>query len=347
MTPRQPTTLTEKEPDMSNKTNELALTKPEFLGPVLTVEDALIAFQRKKDLIDKIFTSGIDYGTVIPNDPKSKPTLLKAGAEKAASFFGLHPINVTTDVVHDWTGEQHGGEPFIFYQRTCNLYRGDVLVASLSGSCNSWEKKYRYRFAERTCPVCHVTAIIKGKEEFGGGWVCYKKKGGCGQTFPDNSPEIVSQEVGYVPNPDIPDLDNTILKMADKRALVAAILVATGLSEYFTQDAEDFLPGEVVEERAEKAAQKNAPENHNQATGQPAEPKVLLNVFSEKLVGMAADFWHLSMGNAAFAIGQKLPKGSKMTVDEFGAWLKDQDKPEPETQQQKVDVLMGKKPKET
>lgn len=35
----------------------------------------------------------------------------------------------------------------------------------------------------RTCPQCHVAAVIKGNEEFGGGWVCWKKKGGCGATF--------------------------------------------------------------------------------------------------------------------------------------------------------------------
>ena len=32
----------------------------------------------------------------------------------------------------------------------------------------------------KTCPACGKAAIIKGKAEFGGGWVCFKKKGGCG-----------------------------------------------------------------------------------------------------------------------------------------------------------------------
>ena len=42
-----------------------------------------------------------------------------------------------------------------------------------------------------------------------------------------------------VSNEDIPDLINTIQKMAQKRALVAATLIATSASEFFTQDVED------------------------------------------------------------------------------------------------------------
>ena len=36
------------------------------------------------------------------------------------------------------------------------------------------------------CPKCgKVKPVIKGKEEYGGGWVCFKKKGGCGATWQD------------------------------------------------------------------------------------------------------------------------------------------------------------------
>ena len=214
-----------------------------FLAPVVTAKDALIAYQAKKDLIDGIMHKDIDYG-VIPGS--SKPTLLKAGAEKATSFFGLSPRFTDAGCVEDWTGEAHGGEPFFYYRRTCNLYRGNQLVASVDGSCNSWEKKYRYRSSERICPQCGKPTIIKGKQEYGGGFICFAKKGGCGAKFSDNAPEIINQEVGQVKNPDVADVVNTILKMADKRALVAATLIATGLSEYFTQDIEDYVTGEVL-----------------------------------------------------------------------------------------------------
>jgi hypothetical protein len=45
-----------------------------------------------------------------------------------------------------------------------------------------------------------------------------------------------------VPNPDGADVVNTIQKMAQKRALVAATLIATSASEFFTQDVEDADP---------------------------------------------------------------------------------------------------------
>jgi hypothetical protein len=35
------------------------------------------------------------------------------------------------------------------------------------------------------CPNCGKDAVIKGKPEYGGGWVCYSKKGGCGAKFTD------------------------------------------------------------------------------------------------------------------------------------------------------------------
>jgi hypothetical protein len=42
-----------------------------------------------------------------------------------------------------------------------------------------------------------------------------------------------------IPNPDVADVVNTIQKMAQKRALLAATLIATSASEFFTQDVED------------------------------------------------------------------------------------------------------------
>ena len=45
--------------------------------------------------------------------------------------------------------------------------------------------------AAPACPKCGKTAsVIKGKEEFGGGWVCWKKRnGGCGEQFFDRTPD--------------------------------------------------------------------------------------------------------------------------------------------------------------
>ena len=50
-----------------------------------------------------------------------------------------------------------------------------------------------------------------------------------------------------IPNPDISDQVNTILKIAKKRAFIDATLLAVNASEFFSQDLEDFADAEVVD----------------------------------------------------------------------------------------------------
>ena len=97
------------------------------------------------------------------------------------------------------------------------------------------------------CPQCGAQSIIRGKAEFGGGYICWQKKGGCGRKFSDGDRSIESQEVGNKPNPEIYDLTNSILKIANKRAKIAACLNATSAHEFFTQDREaETVEGTVV-----------------------------------------------------------------------------------------------------
>jgi len=53
-------------------------------------------------------------------------------------------------------------------------------------------KEAEKKVAAVKCPTCHKeNTIIKGKPEYGGGWLCYSKKGGCGAKFdydPANPP---------------------------------------------------------------------------------------------------------------------------------------------------------------
>lgn len=175
---------------------------------------------------------GTDYG-VIPGT-NSKPTLLKPGAEKLCRLLHLNPTFSLINSIINFD------KPVFYYHYQCSLYHHSELVGQGDGSCNSYEKKYRYRKAELTCPSCGQPTVIKGKEEYGGGYLCYKKKGGCGAKFRDNDQEITSQNVGLIENPDIFDQVNTIQKMAEKRSLIAAVLCTVGASEFFTQDLEDM-----------------------------------------------------------------------------------------------------------
>lgn len=200
--------------------------------PVMNVQMAVERRKQITEFIKQIMKPGTDFG-IIPGTG-DKPALLKPGAEKLTTLFGLTKKFTILEKVEDWDGSDHSGESFFYYIYRCGLYRGDMLIAEADGSYNSHESKYRYRKAERICPNCGQPAIIKGKAEYGGGWLCYAKKGGCGAKFKAGDPAIESQEVGRVFNPDVADQANTLLKMAQKRALVAATLLAINGSEYFS-----------------------------------------------------------------------------------------------------------------
>lgn len=225
--------------------NELVTTNSNFLMPIVNVPVALQAYQSMKDFVSAVLREGVDFGKVPGTG--DKPTLLKPGAEKLTRFFGLRillPDNLSKRV-EDWTGDNHNGEPFFFYTYTAQAWSGDRLIAECEASVNSWEKKYRYRQAQRVCPQCGQPAIFKSKDK--PEWYCWNKKGGCGAKFPYNSPAITEQEVGQIKNPDVYDQVNTLQKMAQKRAIVGVTLLACNASEYFTQDIEDYTDGTFIE----------------------------------------------------------------------------------------------------
>ena len=261
-------------------------SKNDFM-PVLSVEQALQRRNSIKEYTAAILKDGTDYG-VIPGTEKSgkpKMTLLKPGAEKLCTVFGLAPRFDIITRIEDWTGNEHGGEPFFYYLVKCKLYRGDRILAEGDGSCNSWESRYRYRNAKRTCPRCGKASIIKGKEEYGGGWTCFKKIDGCGAKFPDGDQEIEGQPVGKVKNIDVADIVNTVLKMAEKRALISATLIATNASDSFTQDMEDA--GVVDAEYVVQPPRQSQPPTRT--NGQP--PKQEKPKFSEALLAEIEGKW--------------------------------------------------------
>lgn len=208
--------------------------------PAMSIESAVERFNTLVEFVSRVLRKDVDYG-IIPGT--GKPTLLKPGAEKLTTFFGLSTRFQLIERVEDWSGSLHGGEPFFYYMYRCQLSRGDLLIAESDGSCNSRESKYRYREAQRICPECKQPAIIRGKEEYGGGYLCFRKKGGCGAKFASGDQKIEGQPSGRMPNPDIADQVNTIQKMAQKRSLIAVCLLAVNASEFFTQDVEDMMIG--------------------------------------------------------------------------------------------------------
>lgn len=185
--------------------------------------------------VKQSMVEGTDYGRILGSE---KPTLLKPGAEKLIDLFSCTPeFTLVPEFCHEdfETG-------FFKYTFRCRIISRDLgaVLAEGYGSANSRESRFRWRLAHRKCPACQKDAIIQGKSEYGGGWVCFKKKGGCGEKYVATDERITSQTVGRVVNEDIADLDNTILKMAKKRAQVDGAIALARCSDMFTQDVEDF-----------------------------------------------------------------------------------------------------------
>ena len=246
------------------ETNELAQN---FL-PIFTKEVALQRYQDVKDFVDSVLKEGVDYGK---NAGTDRPTLLKPGAEKLCTFFGLTPRYVLEVVVEDWLGEKYR-EALFYYRFKCQLFRGNSQMGEGIGSSSSWEAKYRYRWVDEAAvarlrldkqmlptrggPISEfVFAVDKAETsgaygkpaEYWDRWRRAIEDGSARRiqkTKKDgtSSPAYEMNATFYrVPNADFADIVNTVQKMAQKRAHVAATLSATNTSDYFTQDLEDFI----------------------------------------------------------------------------------------------------------
>ncbi len=159
--------------------------------------------------VKSLMVDGQDYGAVPGTD---RPTLLKPGAEKLLSIMGLCSSFAIVDKTEDW-------EKGVFhYTVRCTIYAPDGRkVTEGLGHCNSLEDKYRYRWVwENEVPAELDKSVLRKKS-----WSGHTKF--------------------RIPNDEIYSLVNTILKMAEKRALVNGALRVGSLSNIFTQDMEDLV----------------------------------------------------------------------------------------------------------
>lgn len=233
----------------------------------MSVEEIVEQVRKIQKVMGLVMKPDEHYG-VIPGT-SGKPSLLKPGAEKLLLLFRLDPQYSAV--------EQRDGN-HVTITSTCVLFHIPTgqRRGSGMGSCSTKESKYAYRKSERVCPECKSPAIIKGKAQYGGGWLCWKKKGGCDAKFKDGDKAIESQDTGRVANEDLPDVYNTVLKMANKRSLVAAVLNATAASDIFTQDIEELPPEQRPEPEPERPARgsksKQAPQTEEPLDPVDAEP---------------------------------------------------------------------------
>ena len=242
---------------------------------------------------------GVDYGVIPGTD---KPTLFKPGAEKLSVLFQLD-VQIANE--KQWGPDEHLtviSKATVFHAPTgARLGYGE-------GVCTTRERKYAYRQKSRVCPTCNAEAIIKGKEEYGGGWLCWSKKGGCGAKFADGDVAIEGQDAGEVENPDLPDLWNTVVKMAEKRARVDAVLAVTGASALFTQDMEDSATAEA---EAPSAPKPSAGGGGLKVTQKQIDKFILAN---KRKLGVSDEDFERHLKFFGIASIEDLPRGK---ADEF------------------------------
>lgn len=224
---------------------------------------ALKAGQNRIARVKKeIMTEGVHFGIIPGTD---KPALYQPGAQLLCQLYGLR---ATFD--QDITYGDQIDTPAVRCVTLCRLHVGDTegpVVATGNGAANTWERKHRYRRGDRVCPTCgNVGAVIKGKANYGGGWICWDKKGGCGARFKDGDESIEKQAVGDIENIDQADLENTVIKMSEKRAYIGATLRGTASSDLFTQEHPDD------DKSRDREKKQRPPVQKPRSTNQPPPP---------------------------------------------------------------------------
>lgn len=164
-------------------------------------------------LLKEVLKEGIenDYA-IIPGTKKQ--TLLKPGAEKICSMFGIAP-ELSVEASRD-------GEDYT-YRVTVRLVAGSVFLGEGVGEASTLESKFAWRKA--LCPEEYEHFRDQGKARL------HWERGYNG------APPQVVQQVRENPA----DKAGNMLKMAKKRALIDAVLTATAASDIFTQDLEGMV----------------------------------------------------------------------------------------------------------
>lgn len=169
-----------------------------------------------------ILKKDLDWGK-IPGTPKN--TLYKPGAEKLRFAFGIGTTMEVTEKVTDIMAIP----VLIDYTYKCTARnKAGQIIAECEGSCNSWEKNFRYVWKD-VYPKPTKEEGDRLKATGGYKWKVEDSRGVKTFTFQQRTD-----------NPDMMEKKNTIMKIAQKRAFVGAILMATGASEFFTQDLDSL-----------------------------------------------------------------------------------------------------------
>jgi hypothetical protein len=232
---------------------------PEQLRQQIAIEKEMRSVLR--DYVKAELKAGHHYAENLGSQKLDKPMLLQEGTRNICSLFKLTFGQPVID--EKFLDDEH------YRVRTyIELFNASgERVSTGTGICSTRESKYAYRKAERVCPSCGQPAIIKDNYSKTGGWLCYAKKGGCGEKFDAKDEAITSQILGRVENPDIADVENTVLKMSIKRAKTHAACDVPLVSELFVPSDDEHEPAP----RQHAAPARNSRPAQRQQQAPPAE----------------------------------------------------------------------------
>lgn len=208
--------MTEDIRNESPTTALVAQASPEVMAANMQRMSAMIELKRK--FLQENLKEGIekDYA-VIPGTKKL--SLLKPGAEKLLDWHGLYPSVQLMSEKEDWDI----GLFAYTYRCTIKQKGSNLPVAECDGDASSYESKYRFEWkyaSELPAGIDHNTLP---KREFG---------------------KTVKYQM-VVANP--ADKRNTVRKMAQKRALIGATVLATATSDLFAADVDPEGEGDGTE----------------------------------------------------------------------------------------------------
>ena len=156
-----------------------------------------------------------------------KPTLLKAGAEKLTTLFRLSP-EFGVDSIDLGGGHRE-------YRVKCRMLAADgSFLGEGCGSAATTESKWRYRSELTNNEVPKAYWDTRNPALLGGPTFSPRK---ITDKTTGKQKWLISQRVEHS---DPADYYNTCLKMAVKRAHVAAALTVTSASDIFAQDLDDL-----------------------------------------------------------------------------------------------------------
>jgi hypothetical protein len=207
-----------------------------------------------QNVMDDLMQEGTHYDDVTGDGRNS---LMQPGAEKLCFAFKFAPSFDVTREDYDADKVPNADEPVEGHREytvECKLHHRPTgqYVGSGSGSCSTLESKYRYRKIDQTTEVpipgefwdSYEDSMANAdfsilEEELTANGVDIPDGGEASVTKNDDGEwRITVKAKGE--NPDIADQYNTVLKMAEKRALVNAVKRSTAASDIFTQDTEDL-----------------------------------------------------------------------------------------------------------